>query len=57
MKKKKKKLGNANEARRKIESKILFQEMLKNPHLVVTPGKFKGSRQSRNDKAIRESWD
>jgi len=53
----KKKLGKANEARRKIESKALFQEILKNPHLVITPAKFKGARQSNNEKAIRESKD
>jgi hypothetical protein len=54
---KKKKIGKANEARRKLESKALFQEMLKNPHLVITPSKFKGARQSNNMKAIRESLD
>ena len=55
MKKKGKNLGMANEARRKAESQALFQEMLKNPHLVVTPQKYKGTRQSNNNKAIRES--
>jgi hypothetical protein len=52
-----KKLGKANEARRRAESQALFQQMLKSPHLVATPAKFKGSRQSNNAKAIRESRD
>ncbi len=52
-----KKLGKANEARRRAESQALFMEMMKNPHLVVTPQKYKGSRQSKNAKAIRESQD
>ncbi len=55
MKKKTKKLGMANEARRKLESQALFYEMMKNPHLVATPTKYKGSRQSNTNKAIRES--
>lgn len=50
-----KKLGKANEARRKAESQELFRDLLKSPHLVVTPQKYKGSRQSNNNKAIRES--
>ena len=49
------KLGKANEARRKAESKDLFRDLLKSPHLVKTPEKFKGTRQSNNTKAIRES--
>ncbi len=52
-----KKLGKANEARRRAESQALFMEMMKNPHLVVTPQKYKGSRQSNKAKAIRESQD
>ena len=57
MKKKTKrdKLGIGNEARRKAESAALFQSMLKAPHLVATPEKYKGTRQSNKDKAIRES--
>ena len=51
------KLGKANEARRKAESAELFKQMLKSPHLVATPKKFKGTRQSNKDKAIRESRD
>ena len=57
MKKKGKKLGVANEARRKVESQALFYEMMKAPHLVATPDKYKGSRQSNKHKAIKESWD
>jgi len=52
-----KKLGKANEARRKAESQVLFTQLMKNPHLVATPAKFKGSRQSNNAKAIKESRD
>jgi hypothetical protein len=55
MKKRIKKLGLANEARRKVESQALFQEMMKNPHIVPTLQKYKGTRQSNNNKAIRES--
>lgn len=49
------KLGKANEARRKAESQDLFRDLLKSPHLVRIPEKYKGSRQSNNNKAIRES--
>lgn len=49
------KLGKRNEARRKAESKDLFRQLLKSPHLVSTPEKYKGSRQSNNTKAIKES--
>jgi hypothetical protein len=55
MRKKTKKLNMANEARRKAESAELFRELLKAPHLVVTPAKYKGTRQSNTHKAIRES--
>jgi ribosomal protein L17 len=55
MRKKTKKLGMANEAKRKAESAELFRELLKAPHLVATPKKYKGTRQSNTDKAIRES--
>ena len=48
-------LGKRNEARRKAEAKALFQTMLKAPHLVETPKKYKGSRQSNKAKAIKES--
>ena len=49
-------LGKRNEARRKAESQALFNQMLKaGKKQVVTPTKYKGSRQSNNAKAIRES--
>ena len=57
MKKKGKNLGMANEARRKAESQALFYQMMKNPHLVVTPKKYKGTKRANNNKAIRESRD
>jgi hypothetical protein len=57
MKKKTNKLGRGNEARRKVESQALFFEMLKAPHLVATPKKYKGSRRDNLNKAIKESWD
>jgi hypothetical protein len=49
------KLGKANEARRRAESRVLFRDLLKSPHLVSTPQKYKGSRQSNKAKAIKES--
>jgi hypothetical protein len=49
-------LGKRNEARRRAESKELFGQMLKaGKKQVVTPDKYKGSRQSNKNKAIRES--
>ncbi len=51
-------LGRRNEARRKAESKELFGQMLKaGKKQVVTPDKYKGSRQSNISKSIRESRD
>ncbi len=49
------KLGKANEARRRAESKELFRDLLKSPSLVQMPEKYKGSRQSNKTKAIKES--
>lgn len=49
------KLGKANESRRKAESQELFRNLLKAPHLVSTPQKYKGSRQSNKTNAIKES--
>ena len=49
------KLGKANEARRKAESRVLFRDLLKSPYLISTPEKYKGSRQSNKSKAIKES--
>jgi len=48
-------MNKNNEARRKAESQALFRLMLKAPHLVSTPKKYKGSRQSNKAKAIKES--
>lgn len=51
-------IGKRNEARRKAESKALFGQMLKaGKHQVVVPDKYKGTRQSNKNKAIKESWD
>ena len=50
-------LGKANEARRKAEAKALFGSMLKAKHTSVTPDKYKGTRQSKKAKAIKESRD
>ena len=55
MRKKTKKLGKVNEARRKAESSDLFRQLLKSPHLVQQSQKYKGSRKANTDKAIRES--
>jgi hypothetical protein len=48
-------LGKRNEARRKAEAKALFSSMLKAPHLVEQPNKYKGTRQSQKRKAINDS--
>jgi hypothetical protein len=56
MKKKKPPLGKVANATRKAHAKELFQSLLLNKHLVVTPANRKGSRQSNNQKAIRESY-
>ena len=48
-------LGKRNEARRKAEARALFSSMLKSPHLVATPKKYKGTRQSNKINAIKES--
>ena len=48
-------LCKRNEARRKAVAKALFSSMLKSPHLVVSPKKYKGSRQSNKTRAIKES--
>jgi hypothetical protein len=54
MKKRTKPLGKANEARRKAESKALFQAMLLTKAGVVIPDHHKGTRQSNKRKAIAE---
>lgn len=54
MKKNKKPLNKANEARRKAHSAELFRSLMLSPHLVETPATRKGSRQSNKRKAIAE---
>ena len=56
MKKNKKPLNKVNEATRKAHSKALFESLMLNPHLVVTPANRKGSRQANKQKAIKESY-
>ena len=48
--------GMKTEAIRKAVSHEVFESMLKNPHLVVTPKKYKGTRSANNAKAIAESY-
>lgn len=43
-----------NKARSKAENAELFRLMLKAPHLVATPEKYKGTRQSNKRRAIDE---
>lgn len=46
-------LGKRNEARRKAESQALFHSMLKEgKKQVITPKKYKGTRQSNLRKAL-----
>lgn len=47
-------LGKRNEARRKAESKALFNTMLKAKASVITPTAKKGTRQSNKRKAIAD---
>lgn len=50
-------IGKRNEARRKAESQALFHQMLKaGKKQIVTPEKYKGTRQSNKAKAIKEGW-
>jgi hypothetical protein len=56
MKKKKAPLNKVAEATRKAHSKALFESLMLNPHLVVTPANRKGSRQANKAKAIKESF-
>lgn len=56
MKKKKAPLNKVAEATRKAHSKALFESLMLNPHLVVTPENRKGSRQANKRKAIKESY-
>lgn len=54
MKKNKKPLNKANEARRKAHSAELFRSLMLSPHLVQTPATRKGSRNANKRKAIAE---
>jgi hypothetical protein len=56
MKKNKKPLNKVNEATRKAHAKVLFESLMLNPHLIVTPENRKGSRQANKLKAIKESY-
>jgi hypothetical protein len=47
-------LNRNNEARRKAESKELFRQMLKSPHLVQQPKKYKETRREQKRKAIED---
>lgn len=46
-------LGKRNEARRKAEARHLFLSMQKAKHTVITPKKYKGTRQTK----LREALD
>ena len=54
MKKRTKPLGKVNEARRKAESKALFQTMLLTKAGITTPEYRKGTRSVNNRKAIAD---
>lgn len=56
MKKTKKPLGKVANATRKAHAQELFQSLMLNKHLIVTPASRKGSRQDNIRKAIRESY-
>ncbi len=56
MKKNKKPLNKLAEATRKAHAKVLFESLMLNKHLIVTPENRKGSRQSNIRKAIKESY-
>jgi hypothetical protein len=47
-------LGKRNEARRKAESEELFKQMLKAKHTVEEPKKTKGTRKTKESKAIKD---
>ena len=56
MKKRKKPLGRVAQATRNAIAQEVFRDLLKNPHLVVTPKQHKGSRSANIRKAIKESY-
>ena len=47
-------LGKRNESRRKAESKELFRQLLKSPHLVQQSKKHKETRTEQKRKAIED---
>ena len=56
MKKRKPPLNKIAQATRNAHSAELFQSLLLNKHLIVTPVSRKGSRQDNIRKAIKESY-
>ena len=48
-------LGKRNEARRKAESKELFRQLMKSPHLVQQSKQHKATRSEQKRKAINDS--
>ena len=56
MKKRKPPLNKVAQATRNAHSKALFESLMLNKHLVVTPATRKGSRQANIRKAIKESY-
>jgi hypothetical protein len=49
-------LGKRNEARRKAESKELFRQLLKSPHLVQQSKRHKETRSEQKRKAINDEY-
>ncbi len=56
MKKNKKPLNKLAEATRKAHSKALFESLMLNKHLIVTPENRKGSRQANKAKTIKDIY-
>jgi hypothetical protein len=49
-------LGKRNEARRKAESKELFRQLMKSPHLVQQSKRHKETRNEQKRKAINDGY-
>jgi hypothetical protein len=49
-------LGKRNEARRKAESKELFRQLMKSPHLVQQSKRHKETRNEQKRKAIDDGY-
>jgi hypothetical protein len=49
-------LGKRNEARRKAESKELFRQLLKSPHLVQQSKRHNETRSEQKRKAINDGY-